>query len=727
MLCSFNRLIYPRSTHEVEAGAYSVALYDIHDKMVNAAGERVTQAKVVGYYLPTVGDVHVELTGHWSRSVKYGLQFDMESYKPVVEQSREGIVKYLSSGFIKGIGQKTAEKIYDSFGDDTLEMLDSSPQKLLTVKGISSKKLERVLEGLVASRGARDIIIMLAPHGISPKRAVNIHTALGPNTAEIIRAHPYRLCDIHGIGFHTSDAIARSMGLDPFSSERIEAGLTQTLKDAEGKGHLCLHKNDFVQQCMQLLNTPGLSGRAVADVAYTMTCRKALSLYEDTFVYRAATAQAEQEVASRIKDLLSMDSVRYPFNLDAEINRETQALGVDLTAQQRQAIKTALTSHVCIISGGPGTGKTMIQRTLLNIYHRTFPEAHIVCCAPTGRAARRMEQCTHFTASTIHRALGIYAEDDGSWTKPHPLDADLVLVDETSMLDIHLAKSLLSAVRFGTQLILVGDADQLPSVGPGAVLSELIACGQVPVIILDKVFRQAGGSRIAINAKLIRSGAFNLEYGPDFNVVESADYDQSADTLETLYLQQVARHGLDNVALLSPFRKKTATGVNALNERLRDKINPPGVGKPEATFGNRVFRLGDKVMQIRNQDEISNGDVGYIVSVVRQSDDMTLTVDFGDGRRAEYDHADLEMLDLAYACSIHKSQGDEYACVLVSFQNGHYIMLKRPLLYTAITRAKERVTIVGDRKAIFTAIRTVDTQQRGTMLAHRIKRERAVA
>ena len=361
----------------------------------------------------------------------------------------------------------------------------------------------------------------------------------------------------------------------------------------------------------------------------------------------------------------------------------------------------------------------MIQSVLLNIYSRFNKNAEIVCCAPTGRAARRMEQCTGYPSSTIHKALGLVAGDDGEFDEPEQIDADLVLVDEISMMDIYLARHLLCALPRRCQLVLIGDSDQLPSVGPGAVLSELISCGLIPVVKLDQVFRQDKGSRIAINARHIRHSDTNLDYGDDFILYESNIFEQSADLIESLYLAEAARIGLDNVALLTPFRKKTETGVNALNERLRDKINPPKPDKPQIPFGRRIFRQGDKVMQVKNKGAVNNGDIGYITEITA-GDDAYIKVDFGDGRVIEYEPQELDLLELAYACTVHKAQGQEYQSVIISLQTQHYIMLKRPLIYTAITRAKQRAVIVGDRKALYIAINKPDAEKRGTMLAVRI-------
>ncbi len=718
MICSFKYLVFPKNP-DANANGYMVGIYSLHEKLLDALGNSISEVKVVGHYLPTVENIRFDITGHWTKNDKHGTQFEMESYIEVIEPTREGIVAYLSSGLIKGIGKKLAEKIYDRFGDKTLSILDNDPEQLTKVPGINRGRLRRVLDTYLSSRGARDVITMLAPHGITPKRAVKIHREFGADTVRILRENPYRLCDLAGIGFPTADKIAVEMGLDLRSGFRIDAGLLHTLIEAETKGHLCLEKTAFVRECVKMLDTDGVNFKTVGERAFIMLKNDQLVLYGDR-VYRPWAAHAEAKVTENIVNLLSYGPVAYACNLDAEINLEERRLGLKLVNEQRQAIKSGLTSRICIISGGPGTGKTLIQRVLLDIFTKHNPDAKIVCCAPTGRAARRMEQCTGFPASTVHKALGLRAGDDGEYNEPEELEADLILVDEVSMLDILLAKHLLGSIPEGSQLVLVGDADQLPSVGPGAVLSELIACGQIPVVKLDRVFRQSEGSRIAVNAKLIRHNNLGLEYGDDFKFIASKSYEESASVIEGLFQSEVSRAGLDNVALLTPFRAKTETGVNALNGKLRDLINPPSPNKPEATYGSHMFRLGDKVMQIKNKDEVNNGDVGYITEISKQDDETCVTVDFGDDRTAVYTDAGLDLLELAYASTVHKSQGSEYTSVIINIQNGHYIMLKRPLIYTAITRAKQRVVIVGDRRALCMAIGTVDAEKRGTMLAARI-------
>ena len=601
-----------------------------------------------------------------------------------------------------------------------LEILDKEPEKLLTISGISPGKLKKICDSYLANRGARDVVAFLSPHGITPSRAIKLYKLYGKDTLQIIKNHPYKLCEVEGIGFKTADKIAMSMGFDRLSPERVDEGILYTLAEAESRGHLCMEKEGFIQACSKILDTPKLTSQMIANRANKLICDGRMLTYGNC-VYRAKTARAEERLADLIKYQLHHPK-EYTYNdLDAELDREEMRLKVRLAPEQREAIKTALSNGISVITGGPGTGKTMLQKALLGIYTRNHPSNEVICCAPTGRAARRMEQSTGFPASTVHKALGLIAGEDGEYGTPETLDADLILVDEVSMLDIYLAGNLFDTIKPGCQLVLIGDSDQLPSVGPGAVLSEMIASGVIPVVKLYKVFRKTSGSRIATNAKLIRHGNLSLEYGSDFQFHDSVSLPKSAEKIAELYLQETAKYGIDNVALLSPYRQKTETGVKALNELLREKINQPDPSKPEISLGLRTFRCGDKVMQVKNHEDVSNGDIGYITGIYRIGDDTTVAVDFGDGRLKEYDSGELDMLELGYACTIHKSQGGEFKSVIINLQSAHFIMLTRPLVYTAITRGKEKVIIVGERRAMCMAIKKTDTEKRGTCLAKRLQ------
>ena len=717
MLCKFEKVIFPRDPAASNSG-FMIAIYKPCGTLRDAAGNVLDSFKAVGYCLPTSNKVKYRLEGKWSKSQKHGIQFDVERYEEVITPTREGIIAYLASGQIRGIGKKTAERIYDTFGQHTLQVLDREPKKLLCVKGISEKKLQKIIDSYLANRGARDVIAFLAPHGITPNRAVKLYRKYGEETMDIVRNHPYRLCELAGIAFKTADKIAMSMGIDPLSPERVDQALLYTLTDAESKGHLCLEKHIFLKECLKLMDTAGMTQDIAAARAVKLIQEDKLITYGDS-VFKAKTAWIEESLAHEIVQKMKGSVESYP-DLDESIAAEERVLRFRLAPEQREAVKMGLTSKLCVITGGPGTGKTSVQKALLDLYKKRYPEAKIACCAPTGKAARRMEQSTGVSSSTVHRALGLIANEDGQYGDPETLDADLVLVDEVSMLDVYLAEKLFRSISATARLILVGDSDQLPSVGPGAVLKEIIASNQVPVVRLDQVFRQKNGSRIAANAKLIRHGNLSLEYGPDFEFYDSTDLSVSADIIETLYLQETAKYGIDNVVLLSPYRQKTETGANALNHRLQDKVNPPAEGKMDAVHGQRRFRTGDKVMQIKNCEDINNGDVGYVTSITGTQADSVVRIDFGDGRVVDYENSDLDMLDLGYACTVHKSQGSEFKSVIINLQCAHSVMLVRPLIYTAITRAKEKVMIVGERRALCTAIRRVDTEQRGTKLAQRI-------
>lgn len=720
MKVKFNRLIYPKTVEEVQSGSFTVAIYIPCENVLDVQGNKLHSVTVVGYFLPTAERIKVDMTGHWKKDAKYGLQFQMESYEEIIESGKAGILSYLSSGLIPGIGKKLAERIYGTFGDDTLKILDSEPDRIREVPGIKGKRAQKLQDAYMETRSARKIITMLAPLEIGAAQAIRIQKALGARAEELLREHPYEVYEKRLLSFHAADRLAKRQGIPRDAPERIAAGLLYTLEQAEQKGHMCLNKGHFIQHGVETLQTPGLSRMAVANEAFEMLKAGRVVLYRN-HVYRPAMARAEEGVATCVKAMLRRDSLPFMGDLDDEIDAQEKELGFLLTDEQRWAVRTALASPLCIISGGPGTGKTSIQRVFLNIYRKMFPEAKIVCCAPTGRAARRLSESTGLPAFTVHKVLNLTTQDSSDLSEPEMLNADLVVVDEVSMLDTMLTWYLFHALPPMCRLILVGDADQLPSVGPGAVLSEFIRSGKIPLVMLDKVFRQADGSLIAENAQRIRHGSAELQFGEDFRFWASDHVQQSAEWLERLYMDEVKRCGVDNVALLTPFRAKTDTGVRAMNERLRALVNPPAVNKPELVMGQRVFRLGDKVMQTKNREEASNGDIGYICRIEKDEDGFTVLVDYRDERIVAYeDNEALSHLELAYATTIHKSQGGQYDSVLMNIQSLHGRMLKRPLIYTGLTRAKRCINIVGEWDAVVRSIMTLDTERRNTLLAARI-------
>lgn len=718
MLCQFDKLLYPRVA-DASTVDYMIAIYRPLEIIRDTDGDMLSQIKAVGYCLPIAENLRYRLNGHWAKHPKHGLQFEVEGYEEVISHTKEGIIGYLSSGQIKGVGPRIAEKIYDAFGQNTLDVLDHEPEKLMAIRGISKKRLEKIRDSYLASRGARDVIAFLAPHGVTANRAIKIYREYGTETLDIVRKHPYRLVEMAGIAFKTADKLAMSLGLPAVSPERVDEALMYAISEAEMEGHLCLEKHDFLRRCLRLLETPEITEDMAAGRAYHLVQENRLVCY-DGYVYRSTTATVENNIAFHITQQMKATVEPYE-HLDLAIMGEERKLKIRLAPEQRDAVKMALTSKFCVITGGPGTGKTAVQKAILDLYQAKYPKAQIVCCAPTGQAAQRMKESSGLPSSTIHKALCIKANPDGSLTEGIMLNADLILVDEVSMMDAFLAERLFAAVPPNARLVLVGDADQLPSVGPGSVLKDIIASGVVPVVRLDHVFRQSAGSRIATNARLIKHGNLSMEYGPDFMFFDSKDLAVSADIIENLYMQEVHKFGVDGVAFLTPFRHKTETSVDAMNARLQALVNPPMPGKPEAVFGQLRFRLGDKVMQIKNFEQVNNGDVGYITSITGPENEATVVIDFGDGRVMEYEGEQLKMLDLGYASTVHKSQGAQYKSVIMNLQCAHAIMLIRAIVYTAITRARLRLAIVGERKALCRAIRNTKADQRGTRLAQRIQ------
>ena len=737
----FDRFVYQADPSD--ANCFAVGSFVPKTPLLTVDGHRISRFSVVGYALPHCTTLEYDLYGEWTRSKKYGTQFELQTYKEIVPDTKEGIIAYLSSGQIKGIGKSIANQIYDLFGADTLRILDNDPDQLLAVRGISSRKLEKIKNSYMESRGARNIISYLLPRGVPVGRCVRIYKKYQQDAMNIVTKHPYQLIEMPGIGFTLADSIALNSGLPAASEERVSAGIMQALKDAETSGNLCISKQKLIDDALTLLTTGKaqsllsaancpvesvLNQTIVAAMAGRLRSRGRL-VTKNAMCYRPKVAQAESDIASFVTEriMLMMDgTIQHSYKLDDVLNAEEEKLGYQLDAQQRAAVGMALSMYLSCITGGPGTGKTTIEKAILDIYASQYPRKKICCCAPTGRAARRMAESTGYPASTIHSLLQIVPEDelpdDTEYTAP-TLDADLVIVDEFSMVDVWVARALFAALKPKAQLVIIGDADQLPSVGPGAILSELLSCSNyIPIVRLDTVHRQADGSIIAENAAKIRAGKSSLLYADDFQLVQSSDMEESAKICCDLYMAAVKQHGLEQVCMLSPFRKRGTTATDHLNPILRDRCNPPSPDKPELTVGSTTFRVGDRVMQLKNDGDLANGDCGYITAIGKDSDDeLVVTVDYGDDRVRDLDRASLlGSITLAYAMTIHKSQGSEYKTVILNLQQSQHIMLKRPLIYTGITRAKENVIIVGEEEAVKKSIHRLDTQKRGTMLAERI-------
>jgi len=692
-----------------------------------------------GYLLPLTDLIDVELEGFWQKHEKYGLQFKVEHHEEIMPQTIEGIAGYLGSGLVKGIGPKTAKLIVDRFGLGTMDMLDNQPERLTEVRGISTVRLESIKTSLIESRAMRDISSYLSPYGVGVKMVAKIHKEFGGDAMRILKTQPFKLCSISGVGFKTADQIARKTRCNLSDALRIRGGLVYLLEKAAVEGHLFLPADELAEKSHEMLND-GLEREfvGIGEVRFELDAMLKEGLLQSDIgrVYKLAYRKAEIIVARKVLELLN-SKVSYTVDIEKELEVSQKKLGIRLSGKQKDAVRICFSSMLCIITGEPGTGKTTVLQVILDIYQRINPDGEILLAAPTGRASKRMMETTgHPSASTLHSALGLLSHDeaDGFYGETVMVSADYAVVDEMSMVDMLLAGELFSRIEPGTQLLLVGDPDQLPSVGPGNVLRELIRCGLIPLVHLDVVYRQKEDSRIALNAHAVNTGKTkDISYGDDFTFIKTDNSAEAARIVLDTYISEIAQYGIENVQILSPFKFRGETCVQKLNEQARELVNPPQKGKAEYRAGTVVYREGDKVMQMKNnynavwtKDDgeqgkgIYNGDIGFIGKIGEKDDEVAIEVRFSDSYEVTYGPDDLEHLEHAYATSIHKSQGNEYLSVITPLMKEHYKSLQRNLVYTVISRAKRRMTFVGQKQALYIAVSKSDVDKRNTLLADRI-------
>ena len=723
MLCRFDRAIFQSDN------GYCVFSYSTQDESVPKEARKnsfFSDDKIhftaVGYHLVSTNVVEVELDGTWEQS-KHGLQLSVTTCKQIVPTDQAGVLAYLSSGIIKGVGPEIAKAIVAKFGDKTMEVLDQNPQQLLSIRGIARTKLKTIVASYEETKALSDLMIYLAPFGVSMKKAAMIKEEFGDQSLQIVKTDPFQLCRIKGFGFMTVDSIARKTKVSLKHPMRYAGAINYVLDEARVSGHLFLSVDETVGRCYDLLNSD-----CEAEVVSEGEIRQAISnerlesrIYvEGTRVYLSYERMCEVKAAKRIVSMILQEDFEEIYDLDEKIDQAEQTLKQKLAPSQRKAVKLCLSHPISIMTGGPGSGKTTTLRFILDIYKKEYPSNEILLAAPTGRASRRMAEQTGMFASTLHSALGLITDEESPLNDTELLPADLIVVDEFSMVDMRLAYILLERIKPGAQLLIVGDADQLPSVGAGNVLREMIRSEKVPTAVLDTIFRQASNSRIIINAHAINHNDTHLQYGDDFQMLEVQNAEDAAQLVVKNYLQEVSQHGLENVQILSPFRKRGAVASNALNETIRDLVNPASKRKMELKCGSRVFRVGDRIMQTANRNGVSNGDVGLITGMVKVDDEVFVDIRLLDGRELRYSKDMMEDVEFSYCLTIHKSQGQEYPVIIVPLLKEHYIMLRRNLLYTAVTRAKAKVILIGQRQAVYIAIHKCDVGQRNTVLADRI-------
>lgn len=722
--------VVERLTYYSEESGYTVARFQ-----APRTRELVT---IVGSFSNIQAGQTLQLQGFWRDHPKFGPQFQVLNYRETKPATLTGIEKYLGSGLIKGVGPVTAKRIVAHFGLETLDIIENHCDRLSEVPGIAQKRVQMIQAAWAAQKAIKEVMLFLQSHGISTTYAVKIYKQYGDNAIAVVSQNPYQLAvDVYGIGFITADAIARSLGIAPDSEFRYRSGIVHVLSEASEAGHCFLPEAELVEQSVERLSLenhqpePEQIAKTLEEMAREgqIVVENGLEeLQGQRICYKPQFFQAENHLADRLQQLLQQPVTVDLERVQAWVDRFTAKTGLALSAQQRQAVEMAASQRILVLTGGPGCGKTFTTRTIVALW-KAMGKA-IALAAPTGRAAQRLSEMTGQAAKTLHRLLE-FDPKNFSFKRDiqNPLEAQAMVVDEASMLDLFLANSLIKAIPLDAQLLLVGDTDQLPSVGPGNILQDLIRSGQVPVIRLTEVFRQAQASQIVRNAHQINQGQL-----PSLEPVSAtpasdclwlgapepeAGVQGIRDVVEHL-IPQLGFVAAQDVQVLCPMTRGDV-GTRNLNAVLQQLINPPHETKPQLQRGGMTLRVGDRVIQqVNNYDqEVFNGDLGVIAAI--DLEDVEVTVQFGD-RLICYDAADLNEITLAWAVTVHKSQGSEYPVVILPLYTQHYLMLSRNLLYTGLTRARQLAILVGPKKAIAMAVRQIKDHERYTSLSHRLQR-----
>ncbi|MBW8091253.1 ATP-dependent RecD-like DNA helicase [Streptomyces hygroscopicus subsp. hygroscopicus] len=723
--------VLERITYANEENGYTVARVDTG----RGSGDLLT---VVGSLLGAQPGESLRMEGRWGSHPQYGKQFTVENYQTVLPATVQGIRRYLGSGLIKGIGPRIADRITEHFGIDTLDVIEQQPERLIEVPGLGPKRTKMIAAAWEEQKAIKEVMVFLQGVGVSTSIAVRIYKKYGDASISVVKNEPYRLAaDVWGIGFLTADKIAQSVGIPHDSPARVKAGLQYALSQSADQGHCYLPEERLIADAVKLLQV---------DTGLVIDCLGELAAEEEgvvrepvpgpeggepvSAVYLVPFHRAEISLAGQLLRLLRTEEDRLPAFRDVDWDKAlgwlARRTGADLAPEQSQAVRLALTEKVAVLTGGPGCGKSFTVRSVVELARAK--KAKVVLAAPTGRAAKRLSELTGAEASTVHRLLELKPGGDAAYDRDRPLDADLVVVDEASMLDLLLANKLVKAVPPGAHLLFVGDVDQLPSVGAGEVLRDLLAPGSpVPAVRLTRIFRQAQQSGVVTNAHRINEGVPPVTQGlSDFFLFVEDDTEEAGRlTVDVAARRIPAKFGLDprrDVQVLAPMHRGPA-GAGTLNGLLQQAITPARPDLAERRFGGRVFRVGDKVTQIRNNYEkgangVFNGTVGVVTSL--DTDEQRLTVRTDEDEEVPYDFDELDELAHAYAVTIHRSQGSEYPAVVIPVTTGAWMMLQRNLLYTAVTRAKRLVVLVGSRRALGQAVRTVSAGRRCTALDHRL-------
>ncbi len=714
-----------RITYTNEDNGFTIAKVKVY-------GQRDLVTVVGTLLAPMPGEI-IKMKGEWTNHPRYGEQFRVVQYNSMVPASVYGIEKYLGSGFIKGIGPIMARRIVEKFGKDTLDIIENEIEKLAEVEGIGQKRIEMIKRAWDEQKEIREVMVFLQTHGVSSGYATKIFKHYGSQSIGVVKENPYRLAtDIFGIGFVTADRIAEKLGFAKDSEPRAEAGILYVLHQLADEGHVYYPYEPLIEKCQEILQ---VDREVIVKAFGTIAFDKRIiieDLNEDIeefrennkAVYLAKFHVSETSIATRLQRLITAPKLIRKIDTEKAIEWVQGQLDITLAEKQVEAVRCAAKDKVLVITGGPGTGKTTIIHAILKIFQKLG--VNMMLAAPTGRAAKRMSEATGHEAKTIHRMLE-YSIQKGGFQKNEesPLKCDLLIVDEASMIDIVLMHHLLKAIPPQATFILVGDVNQLPSVGPGSVLRDIIASGAVKVVELNEIFRQAQESSIIVNAHKINNGIFpslqpSGEKLDDFYFLEQEDPEEVLRIILELAKDRIPKRfgldALDDIQVLTPMHKGVV-GAGNLNVELQKVLNP---GEVELTRGGRNFRANDKVMQIRNnyEKEVFNGDIGRIARIDSEAQEVIIVF---DGREVVYDYPDLDEIVLAFAVSVHKSQGSEYSAVIIPILTQHYVLLQRNLIYTAVTRGRELVVMVGTKKALAIGVKNDKTQKRYTYLRQRLE------
>ncbi len=671
---------------------------------------------LIGKAPRVVAGEEFEARGVWEPNRDFGPQFKADELSLKRPDSLAGIERYLGSGLIEGIGPKYAKRMVEKFGPKVFDIIENESKKLEDVEGVGKKRRLEIRESWMKQKSIHGIMLFLHQHGISSSRALRIYKTYGNEAQTVLKENPYRLAqDIRGIGFKTADDIAYQLGVAEDAPERIKAGILHVLETAAGNGHCCFPEAKVVEKAAELLGVEALIAPQVEALITSDQIER-----HGEFLYLPYLRAAEQSIAASVKSLAALPAAYPVIDEDAALAWVMKKTGKELAESQQRAVREALRQRLLIITGGPGVGKTTILRSILLILQSK--QVKLVLAAPTGRAAKRLTESTGLEAKTLHRLLEF--QGDGQWGRHRgkPLVGDLFVIDEASMIDAPLMAQLLSALPQGAHLLIVGDADQLPSVGPGMVLHDLIASAAVPCVKLTEIFRQAASSRIITSAHAINRGQvpdLKPSRASDFFFLEASEPEEIKHTLVQLaHTRLAARYGFDPIAdiqVLTPMNRNLL-GTQSLNQSLQLALNPPNELKFEIERFGVTFRVGDKVIQTHNNydKEVFNGDIGHIVTM--DADPVKIHVRYDADRLVEYEPGELDELQLAYALTIHKSQGSEFPCVIIPVSTQHYVLLERSLIYTAITRAKKLCVLVGDERALSLAVSKQESRKRFTGL-----------